>query len=108
MPAEPKLRAASAHPLLGGRHRGLDVPDIVRGRIRFGLDARAPRMLVAVIERAPVFGSRLAKLDDQAALRSRGVKAVVPIDPDRFPEFPENSPKPAAGVAVLAEGTWPA
>jgi isoquinoline 1-oxidoreductase beta subunit len=106
LPAEPKLRATGAHPLLGGRHRGLDVADIVRGKIRFGLDARAPRMLVATIERAPVFGARPASIDDQAALRSRGVRAVVPIDPDRFPEFPENSPKPAPGVAVIAEGTW--
>src|SRR4051794_26748954 len=63
-------------------------------------------MLVASIERAPAFGAKPARVDDLAARRAKGVRAVTQVDPDRFPEFPENSPKPAAGVAVLADRTW--
>jgi isoquinoline 1-oxidoreductase beta subunit len=106
IPASAKPRTAGAHPLLGGSHPGLDVPDIARGAIKFGLDTRVPDMLVACIERAPSFGARPVSVDDRAALTSNGVRAVVTVDPDRFPEFPENSPKPAPGVAVVADTTW--
>jgi isoquinoline 1-oxidoreductase beta subunit len=106
VPKEPKLRATGAHPLLGGRHQGLDAPEIARGAIRFGIDARLPGMLIASIERAPAFGARPVRVDAAAALRGRGVRAVLQVDPDRFPEFPEDSPKPPAGVAVLADRTW--
>ena len=106
VPKEPRLRATGAHPLLGGRHRGLDTADIARGAIRFGIDTRLPGMLVASIERAPGFGAKPVRVDDRAARSAKGVSAVVQVDPDRLPEFPENSPKPAAGVAVLADRTW--
>jgi isoquinoline 1-oxidoreductase beta subunit len=106
LPKEPRLRTAGTHSLLGGRHRALDAPDIVSGKSRFGLDTHVPGMLVAVIERAPVLGSKLATFDDTEAQKSRGVKAVVPVDPDQFLEFSEDSPKPAPGVAVIADRTW--
>ncbi|HTO96833.1 MAG TPA: molybdopterin cofactor-binding domain-containing protein [Myxococcales bacterium] len=108
VPASPKLRDAAGRPLVGGRHRGLDVPDIVRGAVQFGLDVRVPGMLVASVERSPSYGARPERIDGRAALGSKGVKAVVSIDPDRLPEFPENSPKPPPGVAVIADGTWQA
>jgi isoquinoline 1-oxidoreductase beta subunit len=53
VPASAKPRSAGTHRLIGGRHGGLDAPEIARGAIKFGLDTRVPNMLVACIERAP-------------------------------------------------------
>jgi isoquinoline 1-oxidoreductase beta subunit len=89
-PKEPALR-----PLKGmGRSRlRLDGPDIVRGQAQFGTDLRLPGMLVASIERCPVFGGKVKSFDPAAALAVPGVKKVFEV---------------ASGVAVLASHTWAA
>jgi isoquinoline 1-oxidoreductase beta subunit len=68
------------------------------GRQNFGIDVRLPGQLTAVVARPPVFGARLAAVDDSAARVVKGVKAVlrVPLDGG------------AEGVAVVAEGYWQA
>lgn len=71
----------------------LDTPDKVRGRARFGLDVEVPGMLVAVVARCPVFGGSAKSWDEAAARAIPGVKHVVRI---------------SSGVAVVAEGYWPA
>ncbi|AHG93837.1 aldehyde oxidase and xanthine dehydrogenase molybdopterin binding protein (plasmid) [Gemmatirosa kalamazoonensis] len=105
-PAEPPLKEPGAYRIIGRPTRGVDVPDIVTGRARYGVDVRVPGMLFASVERSPVFGGRLAAVDDRAARASRGVVAVVRIDADAMPAFAPNSPKPPNGVAVVADGTW--
>jgi isoquinoline 1-oxidoreductase beta subunit len=104
----PPLKNASAYRLIGKRVRQQDVDDITHGRIRFGIDVQVPGMLYAVIERAPEFDARPVTVDDAAARRSPGVKRVEIVDADGLPEFDENSPKPASGVAVIADSTWAA
>ncbi|HEV2159540.1 xanthine dehydrogenase family protein molybdopterin-binding subunit [Bradyrhizobium sp.] len=68
------------------------------GRQDFGIDMRLPGQLTAVVARPPVFGARLASVDDSAARAVKGVKAVlrVPLDGG------------AEGVAVVADGYWQA
>ena len=68
------------------------------GKQQFGIDVHLPNQLTAVVARPPVFGSRLASLDDSAARSVKGVKAVfrIPLDHD------------GEGVAVIADGYWPA
>jgi isoquinoline 1-oxidoreductase beta subunit len=68
------------------------------GRQDFGIDVRLPGQLTAVVARPPVFGARLASVDDSAARALKGVKAVLRVPLDRGAE----------GVAVLADGYWPA
>src|SRR5204862_269854 len=50
------------------------------GTTRFTIDVSVPGMLTAVVLHPPRFGSRVASLDDRAALAEPGVTAVVPID----------------------------
>ena len=71
-------------------HR-LDIPDKVRGKPVFGVDVALPGMLHASIAQCPVFGGKLASIDDRAALAMRGVKKVMQEE-----EF----------VAVVADNWW--
>ena len=68
------------------------------GRQDFGIDVRLPGQLTAVVARPPVFGARLASVDDSAARAIKGVKAVLRVPLDRGAE----------GVAVVADGYWSA
>jgi len=108
VPQDPPLKDPKEFRLIGTRARGPDAPAIARGAVRFGLDTRVPGMLFAVIARSPTFGGRVERVVSDKALAVPGVRRVVSIDADALPEFPENSPKPANGVAVVAESTWAA
>ncbi|MBL8362151.1 MAG: xanthine dehydrogenase family protein molybdopterin-binding subunit [Rubrivivax sp.] len=64
----------------------------------YGMDVKLPGQLTAVVVRPPVFNARYASHDAAAALKVRGVRAVVPVDLDRG----------GKGLAVVADGYWPA
>jgi len=108
VPAEVRLKPREEFRLIGQGRPNLDHPQIVAGRMAFGSDTRLPGMLYAVVERAPVFGAAVRRVDETKARAVRGVRAVVSIDADRIPEFGENNPRPANGVAVIADSTWAA
>lgn len=93
VPTEPSLKPESEFRLLGTRVRRVDGPAIVSGKAIYGLDARPPGALVAVVARCPVPGGRVRSFDASAARRIRGVRHVVTI---------------ATGVAVVADDTWTA
>ena len=76
----------------------LDAPAKSSGRQGYGIDIRLPGQLTAVVARPPVFGARLASVDDSAARAVKGVKAVLRVPLDRSAE----------GVAVVADGYWQA
>jgi isoquinoline 1-oxidoreductase beta subunit len=71
----------------------VDNRDITTGRATYGIDARLDGMLHAVVARPPVFGGRLASLDDSEALKVPGVLRTVRIDP---PAIPSSSSRSAA------------
>lgn len=91
VPADVALRPPG--PLVGGAQPRLDTPAVVRGAQVYGIDVRRPGQRVAVILRPPLFGARLATLDDTAAKALPGVRGV-----HRVPQ----------GVAVVADSTWAA
>ncbi|MDR7335456.1 molybdopterin cofactor-binding domain-containing protein [Roseateles asaccharophilus] len=64
----------------------------------YGMDIDLPGMVVAVIQRPPVFNGKVGKLDSAEALKVKGVKAVLPVTLDRGGQ----------GVAVVASGYWAA
>jgi len=107
-PANVALKPTREFRIIGTPRRGVDVPAIVAGRMTYGIDVRVPGMLFASIERSPVFGGRVVRVDDAKARAMPGVRAVIVIDADALPEFEENSPKMPNGVALLADSTWAA
>jgi isoquinoline 1-oxidoreductase beta subunit len=93
LPKEPKLKDPSNFRLIGTRATRRDGPEKAAGQTVFGFDVKQPNMLTAVVVRCPVFGGTLVKFDPAKSLAVRGVKKVFKID---------------SGVAVVAEGFWPA
>lgn len=84
--------------IIGKPTRRLDSRDKVSGRAEFGIDKKLPGLRVAVVARPPVFGGRATKVDPEKAKAVKGVVAVLPVQVDRG----------GTGVAVIADGYWPA
>lgn len=98
----PNLKDPKDFTLIGKPIPGVDNKKIVTGKVEFGLDARPKGMLVAVVERSPVFGGKVKSFDDAETLKINGVVQVVKIDPT------DNPTLLVAGVAVIARNTWAA
>jgi isoquinoline 1-oxidoreductase beta subunit len=79
--------------LIGKSIKRLDTRAKVNGTAQFGLDAKAPGMVYASLQRCPVFGGKVATFDATKAKATPGVKNVVQI---------------SNGVAVIGENTWAA
>ena len=60
---------------------GYDVTDVCAGKPLFGMDVRVDGMLYAAIAHPPVLGGKVKSVDDSAALKVKGVKQTIPIDP---------------------------
>jgi isoquinoline 1-oxidoreductase beta subunit len=93
VPQSPALKDPKNRWLVGTPRKRLDSPAKTNGAAKFGIDTRLPGMLVATVARCPVFGGKLVRFDDTKAKAIPGVKRVVPL---------------SSGVAILAEGFWPA
>jgi isoquinoline 1-oxidoreductase beta subunit len=98
VPQSVKLKDAKDFRIIGQPTGRLDAGAKSSGRQHFGIDTRLPGQLTAVVARPPVFGARVASLDDSAARAIKGVRAVLRVPLDRGAE----------GVAVLADGYWAA
>ena len=68
------------------------------GQQVFSIDVKLPNQRVAVIAHPPVFGAKVKTFDAAAAQKVAGVTAVLPVNLDRG----------GRGVAVVANGYWPA
>jgi isoquinoline 1-oxidoreductase beta subunit len=90
-PQNPTLKDPKDFKLIGKPTLRLDSPEKVTGRAIFGIDVKVPNMLVAVVERCPVFGGKVKSVDDKAARKMPGVKHILQIK---------------SGVAVVADGYW--
>ena len=93
LPKAVKLKDPSEFTLLGTYVPGTDVPKIVTGEQRYGIDTKTPGMLYGAITNPPEHGQKLVKVDDKAALAVPGVVKVV--------SWPDK-------VAVLATNTFAA
>jgi len=109
VPENPPLKDPKDFRLIGTRVRRLDTPPKVDGGAVFGIDVRVPGMLVASIERCPVFGGRIKRFDAERSNAVPGVRHVVPLDAS--PWTGTNGAWGvgcAAGVAVVADSYWQA
>lgn len=87
-----------------GRVAGVDMQAITRGEAAYGMDAKVPGMVFAVVARPPVVGGKLKQLDSNEALKVPGVLRIVEIPPYQGPA----AFQPLGGVAVVARNTWAA
>ena len=92
-PKDVVLKDAKDFKIVGKPTRRLDTPEKVNGSAQFGLDVSVPGMLVALVQRPPVFGGRAVKVDDTMTKAVPGVVAVG---------------QPSFGVVVVAKGFWAA
>jgi isoquinoline 1-oxidoreductase beta subunit len=88
---EPRLRVRPK--LIGQRVGNALSPDIVTGKLQFGLDVVVPNAVTALLARPPNSNSKLVTVDEAAARAIAGVIAI-----EKLPH----------GVAVIARNFWTA
>jgi isoquinoline 1-oxidoreductase beta subunit len=93
VPQEVSLKDPSAFKIIGRAMPRLDTPEKVNGKALFGIDARTPGMLTAVVTRPPVFGGKVKSFNGEKAKAVPGVKEVIQIE---------------SGIAVVATNFWSA
>src|SRR5262249_8148729 len=93
VPKEPKLKSPEQFRFIGKAVARVDTPEKVTGRGIYGIDVKVPGMLIATVQRCPVFGGKVASFDATKAKTVKGVRHVVQI---------------SSGVAVVANSYWAA
>jgi len=89
----PTLKTPDQFTLMGKHKPRHDIPAKIDGSAQFGIDVTVDGMAYATIKQAPVFGAKLATVDDSRARAMAGVIDIVQL---------ENA------VAVVASGYWQA
>lgn len=79
-PAKVVLKNADEFKLIGTPVRRLDVSGKVNGSALYGIDVRPSGLKIATLAQSPVFGGRLKKVDDSAAMAIKGVRQIVRLD----------------------------
>ena len=92
-PADPPLKDPKSFRLIGKPMKRLDTPAKVNGQARFGIDLKVPNAKVATLMASPVFGGKVAHVDDVQAKAVPGVRQIVVLDDM---------------VAVVADHMWAA
>lgn len=110
VPKNIKLKEPKDYKIIGQPKKGLLVPEIVTGSLKYGIDVSLPGLHYAVIERCPVFKGKLKSYDASAALKVPGVKKVFTTQPiagleTRTPWMPHDIRE---GVVVIAASFWAA
>src|SRR5262245_1593519 len=93
LPRNIPLKDPNDFKLIGTSAKRLDAPDKVNGTAKFGIDVKVPGMKFALVAACPVFGGRLASVDDSKAKTIKGMHKVVRLDD---------------AVAAVADHTWAA
>ncbi|HZI22785.1 MAG TPA: molybdopterin cofactor-binding domain-containing protein, partial [Gemmatimonadales bacterium] len=108
VPDSPPLKDPKDFRLLGTRTPRLDTPAKVDGSAVFGIDQKVPGMLVASIERCPVFGGRIKSFNADRAKAVPGVRHVVELEASPWTGSGAWGVGCAAAVAVVADTYWQA
>jgi isoquinoline 1-oxidoreductase beta subunit len=113
-PADPPLKSPAQFRIIGHATPRTDTALKVSGQAKFGLDVRVPGMLIASVERCPVFLGTVRSSNATEVKRIPGVRGVVEVKPVHLThQFGEESGPGSrnyncAGVAVVADSTWAA
>ena len=84
--------------IIGVGHPRIDALEGATGKKIYGIDLRLPTMKVALLLRAPTFGGQVESFDASRAKAVKGVHDVFEVATDRG----------GSGIAVVADGFWPA
>jgi isoquinoline 1-oxidoreductase beta subunit len=98
VPDQVVLKAPSDYRIIGKGQRRIDAVAGATGKKNYGIDMHLPGMAVAVLLRAPTFGGQVDSFDADQAKAVKGVRDVFQVGTDRG----------GTGVAVVADGYWPA
>jgi len=102
---ELKLNPRSAWRYIGkDNHQLYDLPDMVNGKARYGIDQTVEGIVYAAVERPAVLGASVKSHDNKDALKVPDVKQTVVIKTFK----PPCGHQPLGGVAVIADNTWAA
>ena len=80
VPQDPPLKDPKNFTLIGKPLKRLDTPNKTDGKVVYGIDAMLPGMKFATLAQCPVFGGKIAHVDDSAAEKVPGVQHVVVLD----------------------------
>ncbi len=92
-PKDVKLKDPKDWKIVGKPIPRVDIPDIVMGGRRYGIDAQVPGMVYASIAQCPVFGGKLKSYDAAKIQGRRGIVKVMTLESD-------------GAVAVIADNWW--
>src|SRR5207245_1881882 len=109
VPTDVPLKDPKDFRLVGTRVKRLDTPGKADGSAQFGIDVKVPGMLIASIERSPVLGGKVKRVNADRAKAMPGVRHVVALEPSSW--MGANGAWAAgcpAGVAVVADSYWQA
>jgi len=79
-PKNPTLKARKDFRLIGTPARRLDSPDKVNGKAIFGIDAMPTGVRFATLKASPVFGGKVAHVEQAGVRDMPGVRQVVVLD----------------------------
>jgi isoquinoline 1-oxidoreductase beta subunit len=79
-PKNVPLKDPAKFVLIGTPHKRFDTPNKVNGKVIYGIDAMVPGMKFATLAACPVFGGKVAHVDDAAAKALPGVQQVIVLD----------------------------
>ena len=80
LPKNVPLKDPAKFVLIGTRQKRFDTPDKVNGKVVYGIDAMLPGMKFATLAASPVFGGKVAHVDDAAAKTLPGVQQVIVLE----------------------------
>lgn len=90
-PKDVQLKDPKDWTLIGKSIPRVDIPSIVTGRIKYGIDTQLPGMLHAAVAACPVFNGKVKSMDASKVENRRGIVKVLNMG-----EF----------VAVVADNWW--
>lgn len=93
VPQSPVLKNPKDFRVVGKPTPRVDTPAKINGLAKYGIDVRPEGVRYAIVSASPVFGGKVAAIDDNAALAVKGVRQIVRIED---------------AVAVVADNTWAA
>jgi isoquinoline 1-oxidoreductase beta subunit len=79
-PQDPPLKAPADFKMIGKPLKRLDTPDKANGKAVYGIDAMPPGVTFATSSACPVFGGKVAHVDDLKAKQIPGVRQVLVFD----------------------------